>query len=480
MSILEILRQNDPEDTEIRIELRDETSDAALARALEQNPFVTDIVLDLEGVEQTDWDSLLRVMAARANLRKVTLLDAYDSEDRTAPAALVRSILRAIQQNTSIRSVLLNSFRLPIEISTLVDNTSSLTSFIISDCDMNPAERQQGARSLAVALQRNTNIETLELDGLEDVYAIPILEGLRSNTSLKTFIWKGNVWGGQTAPALQRLLESTTSLQRFELVSLQFSGDTFQPIAHAITRSASVSELKFEQCQFQERNSSAFLQSILQNKHNLTSLCLHHCQFGIGQVHRDSIISILSRPDSPLQCFEFLSFDLDQQFSIIQFDNLLRAIEKSKLERFKMGLIRYRQQLQALAQSIPSMRIRELEVDIQDHLVRENSRQCLLQAARNNFSLRRVKGKRSDGSDFFDSDDDKQRLAFYANRNECLDQWVKKPETSDQKVWPEALSLAESAGPEALFRGLRSVLGRDYVSLPRGRKRKRTQYYTPS
>ena len=84
-------------------------------------------------------------------------------------------------------------------------------------------------------------------------------------------------------------------------------------------------------------------------------------------------------------------------------------------------------------------------------------------------------------SDLFDSVDEKQRLTFYANRNESLDQWVDHPETVEQqKVWPDALGLAERAGPNALFRGLRSVLERDYVSLPGGRKRKRPQHYTPA
>ena len=75
MSVVQLLRQNNPARTSIWIELRDETSDADLAQALEQNPFVTDIVLDLEGVQQTDWDSLLHVIAARANLEKVKLRD---------------------------------------------------------------------------------------------------------------------------------------------------------------------------------------------------------------------------------------------------------------------------------------------------------------------------------------------------------------------------------------------------------------------
>ena len=103
---------------------------------------------------------------------------------------------------------------------------------------------------------------------------------------------------------------------------------------------------------------------------------------------------------------------------------------------------------------------------------------------KNNFSLRSVKGEimaNTAVSNLFESAEDKQTLAFYANRNERLDQWVDHPETVEQqKVWPDALGLAERAGPDALFRGLRSVLERDYGSLPSGRKRQRPQYYAPS
>ena len=83
-------------------------------------------------------------------------------------------------------------------------------------------------------------------------------------------------------------------------------------------------------------------------------------------------------------------------------------------------------------------------------------------AIKNNFSLRSVKGEMANAvreSDLFESAEDKKTLAFYANRNESLDQWVDNPEMVEQrKVWPEALGLAERAGPDALFRGLRSVL----------------------
>ena len=109
----------------------------------------------------------------------------------------------------------------------------------------------------------------------------------------------------------------------------------------------------------------------------------------------------------------------------------------------------------------------------------ENAEHVLLQAVKNNFRLRSFRGERP-GRELF-NDDDKARLVFYANRNERLDQWVDKPETViDRKVWPEAFKLAEQAGPDSLFRGLRSVLESDHMSSRSGRKRKRPQFYVPS
>ena len=491
MSAIEELRQNDPAMKSIRIRLSRETSDAALAQALEQNPFVTDIVLNLNNVQQTDWNSLVHVIATRASLGKVQLKDSRYSRPN---AALVRSICRAISQNRAIRSLEFDFLRLPIDtISTcLGGTTSSITSFSVCGLNMEPpTEREAGARSLALALQRNTNIETLKLNSLEDIFAIPISEGLGINTSVKTFIfYPASVTNISDAAsrALHQLLESTTSIQRFELGLTTFNDRyRFRPIAQGIINSECLSELKLSWCHFMDHESFAQLQSILQDKRNLTSLCLHGCSFGGEQVHSD-IISLLSQPDSPVRCFEYQNYgDLERAFPGVQFKNLLQVVQNCKLlERFSIGSIQTQQQLQTLTQSIPLMHIRELEVVFEGHSWREdvNSRQNLLQAVKNNFRLRSVKVGicvNHSSSDFFDSDDDKQRLAFYANRNESLDQWVAHPETVEQrKVWPEALGLAERAGPTALFRGMRSVLERDYGSLPGKRKRKRPQYYTPA
>jgi len=473
MSVIEELRQNDPARTRISIGLCDQRSDADLAQALQQNPFVKAIELNVDGEERAnDWVSLLRVIATRANLKKVKLRDGHADSDFErlfvgAPAALVRAILRAMQQNTAIRSVDLQCVCLPIDtISTFVDIASSITSFSINGCYMEPANRQQGARSLAAALQRNTNIKHLKLSEMEDIYAIPMLEGLRFNSAVKSFAINIPPW--KTFVAIQQLLESTTSIQKFGLGNASFRENQFCPIAQAITSSECLSKLKFRQCSFKDQSSIVQLRSILQNKRNLMSLCLDSCDFDGGHVH-EAIISTFLRPDSSLRCFIFRSRNsLESVFPRIQFENLLQAIQKSKLERFLIGSILTLPQLQTLTASIPLMKLKELEVDFWE-FDEETIMRDLLHAVKNNFSLRSVKAKLL-GRD--PDNADKQTLAFYANRNKLLDQWVGNPETVEQKLWPEALSLSQRAGPNSLFRGLRSVLESDYVHLPAGRKRK--------
>jgi len=518
VGVVDELRENDPARTRITIHLAAEPSDTALAQALEQNPFVKKILLDLEEEQGAEWNSLLRVIAMRANLETVALeLDKNKgslARQTNAQAKFLRSTLRAIQQNTAIRNVALDSMRLPTDISTFVDNASSITSFVLYECDMAPGEREQGARNLAAALQRNKNIQSLRLTRLDDIYIIPILEGLRSNVFLKSFAftpaYSDILESDAVTDAFQHLLESTSSIQRIELRRTTFNERQLQfpSIAQAITSSECISELKICRCEFPEQSSIDQLQSILQNKRNLTSLCLESCNFGRGQLHED-IISVISRPGSLLQCFEFQSYrPLEEAFPGVQYKNLLRAIEKSKLERFRIQSFVTLQQLQTLTQSIPAMKLKELEIlffhdeeeggifqaiveGLRNALTlcglcgiggfgQETIRQDLLHAVKNNFSLRSLKAYVE--ANLFVTRQNKKTLAFYANRNEQLDQFVNNPESVKQrKLWPEALGLAQRAGPDALFRGLRLALESDYVVPKGGRKRKRpSTIYAPS
>ena len=282
-SATEDLRRNDPTKTYICITLRHEPSDAAVAQALEQNPFVTYIRLDVYGEQRADWNSLLRVIATRANLETVNLWklpDLFDVQDAmTADEdALVRSILRAMQQNPAIRNVdFQEGVRLPSNMSEFVDTASSITSFCLYNCDMDPAEREQGVRDLAAAIQQNANIETLQLgcNVSDDFYTVPILEGLRSNTAVKTLIVEGHL-PDATSHALHQLLQSTTSIQNIGFHDIAFSSESlFRPIAQAITSKECVSGLKFTLCRFSDQSSIAQFRSILQNKRNLSALCLH-------------------------------------------------------------------------------------------------------------------------------------------------------------------------------------------------------------
>jgi len=327
MSVVELLRQNDPATTSILILLDENPGADLLAEALGQNPFVTNIAVDLANVQTTDWGALLRVISARANLESMSL-----------------------------------------------------------------------ERYFSVAEQRN---------------------------------------------------------------------DVLPSFAQCLIRSASVWTLKFRLCFFNDEDSTALFQSILQEKQKLTSLSLELCSFRGGQVYDAIISNTLSRPDSALRTLDFES--ILALFTVGQLQNLFRAVEKSKLEHFKIGEIHSHEQLRALTQSIPSMRIKELTVILENHLEQENAKRGLLHAVKENFSLQALIG-RCNGRDLF-NDDDKLRLVFYADRNERLDQWVDNPEKVDCKVWPEALKLAERAGPDSLFRGLQSALGSDYVSL--GAKRRR-------
>ena len=319
---------------------------------------------------------------------------------------------------------------------------------------------------------------------MDNIYAIPILQGLRSNTYLKSLKIAGfGNFAVAGSPAIQQLLESTTSIQHFEIAFATFRGDEFRLVAQGLIHSGTICKLKFTFCRFQEEDQ---FRSILQNKQNLTDLCLDRCTFIGGNIHgTDILLSTLSRPDSQLRSFELMEISLDRALSNGQFRNLLRAVEKSKLDRFVIGILETQQQLRTLTQSIPLMRIKELQVVVASSFRARNVKQDLLLAVMNNFSLRVVKGNRLHsshvrlGAEIFD-EDDKRTLVFCADRNKRLDQWVENPETVDRKVWPNALKLAEQAGPNSLFHGLRSVLGGDSTGLRVGRKRKRPQYYAPS
>lgn len=59
-------------------------------------------------------------------------------------------------------------------------------------------------------------------------------------------------------------------------------------------------------------------------------------------------------------------------------------------------------------------------------------------------------------------------------RNQRVVEWVENPATIRRDVWPEALKLAERAGPDTLFKNL-IALSRSGIGLKQGRGKLATE-----
>ena len=103
----------------------------------------------------------------------------------------IRPILQAIQQNNSVRFVeLCGNFFSPEDLCSFLDAAVHVTDLTLHNCVLTGGEH--GARDVAGALQRNTNIVTLKLCWI-DAFLDPILEGLVLNTSVKNLVLSATV-----------------------------------------------------------------------------------------------------------------------------------------------------------------------------------------------------------------------------------------------------------------------------------------------
>jgi hypothetical protein len=168
-SQLALLRRNDPRETFVNIHLSDSTDDDELSEAFQANNHVNCINLYLYrgswiGTDNY-WASLLRVIATRGNQKQLNLHDDIDSEDRISPEQIAPFLL-AMQQNPKVQTVQLSRLRLSGDsMASFLDNATSVTTLDIYDCGM---EAPGGALAIAAALQRNTNIQRLELCHLDE------------------------------------------------------------------------------------------------------------------------------------------------------------------------------------------------------------------------------------------------------------------------------------------------------------------------
>ena len=225
-------------------------------------------------------------------------------------------------------------------------------------------------------------------------------------------------------------------------------------------------DITFQACSFSCEGSVRLLNQIIERKQNLRALAMIQCTFSqwLPQALQ-ALFAVLRRPDGPLRHFQFDDHYTDgrsnQSFSI-----LCEAVGVSKLESFAIGRLDTEQHFTALTDAIPSMKIRELVIQLGQYRDGPRIQQTLRQAVKNNFTLQSVKYQYGNMDPFED-----ETLKFYLERNIRLARWVENPATVPKHLWKAATTLAAKAGAETLFRLLRKI-GPEVLPV-RDRKRKR-------
>jgi hypothetical protein len=320
---------------------------------------------------------------------------------------------------------------------------------------MEASEREQGARQLSAALQRNTNIRTLSLVWLDAIYVLPIVQSLVSNTSVKELELRqcARSLSLATSDAVRLLLETTSTIEGFGLSVCSCNEDIFRPIAQGLINSEIAIDVKFVDCDLDDEGSTLLFKSILQSKPNLRSLSINNCHVHGGGQLSATIFTNLLRPELSLRSFELSYINLNNfgLTTLEEFEALLGAVEKSQLEDFCIGPIASEEKCQALIASIPRIQIKALKLYLNDDIAHLKS--DLMRAVKRNASLRNVVGEWEGalgGGDLF-NDNDKRRLNYYAVRNEDIAQWIASPATLPRGAWPKALKAAQEIGLDTVF-----------------------------
>jgi len=473
------LRRNVPTQEVVYIKLRQQ-DDAALAQALERNDYVNKIVFFIDRLPQTEpqgrWDNLRRVLATREKLEKVHVRGLNLSDLQPIPLDLAM-VLQAVQQNTFLRSMRFSTCDLASGeiVSSFLDAATSLTQFDLQDFSMT----MQGAGRIAESLRRHTALRTLSLRSSDDSHfshshLTRILQGLETNSCLQSLSLRQQTLGQNVplAREIQRLLERTSSIQCLEWNGSLFSEASFRPICEGLIRSATVSQVRLEFCSFTDPVSVDLFRQLLETKPNLRCVHIKRCAFpGFPDnsmvLLGASLQAALLRPNSPLRTLDLRPHLLASFFPGLSLGALLSAVGRSSLEGFCLGYIWRDEQFQTLLNSLPAMKIVNLEFQM-SYRLRADRKQFLLEAVKQNFSLRSLKASFVGSSVF--TDDDENLLQFYLERNERLAQWVANPGSVPRLLWPEALGLALESGEDTLYRSLQAVLGESTLGQ---RKRKR-------
>ena len=194
--------------------------------------------------------------------------------------------------------------------------------------------------------------------------------------------------------AIQHLLERTPSIQFLGLKHLSFDGGS-RPFFQALIHSSTTSKVRLDHCSFTGPASADLFSQMIQTKPNLQLLSIESCTILPRSkcLLRDSLSAVLLRPNSSLRTLELRQDGLNTFFPGPTFGALLSAVGRSSLERFSIGNIYSEAKFQFLMSSLPAMKIRDLEIHLVRHQLRDGGvrKRAILRAAKRNFRLRSLK-----------------------------------------------------------------------------------------
>jgi hypothetical protein len=264
------LRRNNPSETDFKTCLSHFSDDDDLTEALRTNDHVNDIFLCLGELPDIDsnWDSLLRALATRENLEKVSLNDDHREDGTRNPPERVTPFLLAMQQNPSMHTVRLEDLQLSGDsIASFLDTAAFVTTLELVGCDM---EAPGSLRAVAAALKRNTNIQRLELTPRNGyVGMLPIANSLAAKASPLEFFSVGCIISRNmcmaliaSIPAMQvRTLELTldSSLQ-------DMKGDIIQTIQRNASLHRVVAKLENSEDLFDDTDKMTLISCFSRNE----------------------------------------------------------------------------------------------------------------------------------------------------------------------------------------------------------------------
>lgn len=484
-ALLRELRENSPVNHHVWIAFnafRDNNQVVEGARALHRNEyaqnftFYVDDESDFDDILPLNWGPLLREIETRGKLENVEVL------------------FPSLQQNANLLSLEITRRDFSINNTegfvSFLDGAPALTDLKFTECSVQNAG---AARNIATALQRNNRIRSLSFCACGAALICSILQGLSSSastSSLKKLVFGYNDYAElveePVAEALQQYLESegaTITCLKLERVVFDHQVATSH-ILRGLSRNTSVDELSFLRCEidtsdeaFHQHQVAQMLANLVQRKRNLRILRFPfgNTNFFDYQVFLHAIVAELTCRECSWKCLEISTTGIP----IASFRTIMAAVSKSiQLEQLIVELGVRADRVQALLKVLPSSKIKEFSLETWLHATMVER---FLEAMKRNYTIQKVHLSGPFYWQNFRNGAHRARLDFYLNRNHKLAEWTKNPQTVPKELWSYAVSLALEAGVNSLFQSLVSVAesGID-LRRPRGRKRKRPQYYTPT